>query len=310
MFIVSHNYYIMKSLFFIITLMTFTLIHSANAQIWKNAEKKIGKKIENKASERAERKIDKAIDKGFDEVEEAPNKKNNNKASESGEAPAATTDPTPDRTRTRGLPGTQKSNIALPDSYTFNVGVTYETQEGESKKKKGNEMTMWYSNNRYLGMEADKAMMMVMDIDRNAMVNFMTENKMYMIISSDYSKALLETADEKTEIDEKMPVIEMIGKENILGYSCDIYQVTTEEGTSKIWYTNDLKAGYNNFMAAMAFATKKKDAPASMRGMPGGVMLKMESQEKGSKKIMTMVATAVHKDGKQIRVSDFSPMGY
>lgn len=44
----------------------------AEAQIWKNAGKKIEKKIEQKASQRIERKIDKAIDKGLDKMEETP----------------------------------------------------------------------------------------------------------------------------------------------------------------------------------------------------------------------------------------------
>lgn len=300
----------MKKFLVLITVIACCTNHSATAQIWKNAEKKIGKKIEQKASQRAERKIDKAIDKGLDKVEEAPNQKKQDDQSAADEAPASQTQPAKERTPSRGLPGTSKTNIVLPDQYTFNLGVTYQTRENANKNKKPQEMTMWYSDDRYLGMEAEKAMIMVMDIDRNAMVNFMTENKMYMIISSEYSKSLLESEDDKETGEGKMPVIEKIGNENILGYNCEIYQTTTDDGVSKVWYTNELKAGYNNFMAAMAFAAKKKDAPASMRGMPGGVMLKMESQEKGSKKIMTMEAVSVHKDGKKIRVSEYSSIGY
>ncbi|MBX2940402.1 MAG: DUF4412 domain-containing protein [Ferruginibacter sp.] len=284
--------------------------HAATAQIWKNAEKKIGKKIENKASQRAERKIDKAIDNGLDKVEEAPNQNKTSTPPASDEATSEQTAPATNRTTSRSLPSTNKANVKLPEQYTFNLGITYQTREDASKSKKAQEMIMWYADDRYLGMEADQAMVMVMDIDRNAMVNFMTQNKMYMIISTDYSQTLLESEDDKNISNEKMPVIEPLGKENILGYSCDIYQVTTDEGVSKLWYTTELKAGYNNFMAAMAFASKKKDAPASMHGMPGGVMMKMESQEKGSKKIMTMEATAIHKEGKKIRVSEYSSMGY
>lgn len=300
----------MKNLVALIVVIACCTVHSATAQIWKNAEKKIVKKIENKASQRAERKVDKAIDKGLDKVEEAPNQKKTSDSPATDEATSEQTAPAKERTTPRGLPSTNKANIKLPEQYTFNLGITYQTRQDASKSKKAQEMIMWYSDDRYMGMEADEAMIMVMDIERNAMVNFMTQNKMYMIISSDYSKSLMETEDDNNISNEKMPVIESLGKESILGYSCDVYQITTDEGVSKIWYTNELKAGYNNFMAAMAFASKKKDAPASMRGMPGGVMMKMETQEKGSKKVMTMEATAVHKDGKKIRVSEYSFMGY
>lgn len=60
----------LASVFTVVVLLSASF--SAEAQIWKNAGKKIEKKIEQKASQRIERKIDKAIDKGLDKVEETP----------------------------------------------------------------------------------------------------------------------------------------------------------------------------------------------------------------------------------------------
>lgn len=300
----------MKKSMLIITLL-FLAGNVTQAQIWKNAEKKIGKKIEDKASQRAERKVDKAIDKGLDKVEEAPNQKEaeqkEQKTSDTETTPAPSA---PSQAAHPSAPGLNKSNVALPEKYSFTLGITYEVKEDASKSKKGEEMTTWYGEDVYLGMEAEKSMFMVMDIKRNAMVNFMEEGKMYMVISNDFSTALpVGEEDNKTPAG-KMPTIEKVGNENILGYDCIIYQVTTDEGVSKVWYTNALKVGYNNFMAAMAQSAKKQNAGASMRGMPEGVMLKMESKEKGSNKMMTMMATAVHKNGKTILVSSYKPMGY
>lgn len=282
----------MKKCTFILTALSILLTFSAEAQIWKNAEKKIGKKIEQKASQRAERKVDKAIDKTLDEVEEAPKKKGD-QSSDSDNKP--TSQPTVN------IPGVNKSNVALPEKYTFKIGITYEVKDDASKSKH-NEMTTWYGDEILIGVEAEKSSFLIMDIKRNALVTFMEASKMYMTISNDFSGAI--PADETNDTNPDFK-IEKIGTEKILGYNCTIYKITTEEGVSKVWYTNDLKVGYNNYMAAM-YQSKKK--PKQMPAITEGVMLKMENTEKGSKKTSTMIATTVNKNGKTLVVSDYKPM--
>ncbi len=112
----------MKKFLVLITVIACCTNHSATAQIWKNAEKKIGKKIEQKASQRAERKIDKAIDKGLDKVEEAPNQKKQDDQSAADEAPASQTQPAKERRPPEVCPVLQKQT----SYYRINILSTWE----------------------------------------------------------------------------------------------------------------------------------------------------------------------------------------
>lgn len=293
----------MKKCKLILTITLLFFSFASSAQIWKNAEKKIGKKIEQKASDRAERKIDKAIDKSLDKIEEAPsgNQPSEQPSEENQKAPA------PAQTPSASVPGIGIANVNLPEKYTFKIGVTYETKEDASKNKKPQIITTWYGDEQYMGMEADKSNFVVLDAKRSAMITFMEEAKMYLAISSDFTNV---QTKEKNEVKEKAPSVEKIGSEKVLGYDCTIYQITTEDGVTKVWYTRDLKVGYSNFMAAMAQSSKKQKEKYMVNDIAEGVMMKMESQEKGSNKVMTMIATSINKNGLSFSTSDYKPMSY
>lgn len=289
-------------LFFSVLL--FLIQNNAEAQIWKNAGKKIGKKIEQKADQRLEKKVDKAIDKTLDEVEEAPNAASKPKNEEASETPNASAS-TPNL---QGLGAIGMVEVNLPSSYQFDVGVTYTTQEG---KKKSNEMTIWYSNKPFMATEIENNIFSVMDINQKAMISFMQESNMYMAISTDFSSFVTNT-DQKIEDNDQNATIEKVGTENILGYNCDKYKFTSDDTEGYIWYTNELKVNYSNFFMAFAqtFQKGKNKNQDNFNGMPYGVMMKMESIDKKSKKTSSFIATTVHANGKKFNTSGYTPLSY
>lgn len=293
-----------KKLLLTLTALSF-ITFSSEAQIWKNADKKIGKKIEDKVNQRAERKIDKAIDKGLDKAEEAP--KNNSKSKEADNNNTATE--TNDAPTSYSMPAIQTGETKVQDKYTFNLGIKYNIKEDISKPKKVQTMTTWYSEKEYFAIDSDKQMFMVMDIANNTIVNFMEEQKMYLAMSNAYSDQNANPSVEVEVTNEPQPnvKIEKIGNETLLGYNCEIYQITTDETTSKVWFTTELKAGYNNFMTAMGKGTKKYRG-YNIQGVPNGIMLKMEVTENKNSKTSSFEATEVIKNAKTIVVADYKPM--
>jgi len=206
-----------------------------------------------------------------------------------------------------------QSGTTLPGEFTFKTGITYDITSGESDDaKKLQDMTIWFAEGDYMGIEAgaQKMMFMVYDMKSMKMVTLMEAQKMAMVM--DMKKMGQEVAEATGEKD--VPDVKIIKtgvKEDILGYSCDQYKVTSETTESLVWLTTQLGTDFGNFAKSMGMAmgglkgNKKAGSFPDLKGMAKGAMLKMEAKDASTGDITRIEATAVNKEGKIINASGY-----
>ncbi|HZH55097.1 MAG TPA: DUF4412 domain-containing protein [Sphingobacteriaceae bacterium] len=292
-------------------LFALTPAHS-DAQILRNITKRVTEKVEQEANRRAERKIDQAINKGFDEIETSFEEQLKASAGNDSAGTALL----------EQIMGGLSADIQVRDSYDFKVGITYDMiiqEQGQSESEK-NVMSMWFADAPYVGSEAAQGgQSMFSVIDDGQIIMFNEKDMVYMGISSNTMDAIGRSAREAgakvtegEEGEEDLPVGSMrqLADENILGYSCKVYEFKTDDMTSKVWYTEAL--GVNMFEAYASSAAgltryMSSEVPKEARDF-NGVLMKMESHDQDGS-VMIMEATEVHKNGKTIKTSEYNRMG-
>lgn len=283
---------------FLLSGLLFIIPTSADAQIWKNLGKKLEEKVERQASSRLERKIDKAIDKGFDKVEETADNavKSDDKKNESAGSGGSVSKGTPNRS----------TPVVLAPMYTFQLGVTYQIlNEGKPM-----EMTMWLSEQEYIGMSMDQQKNIFMVIEGSQMISFMQKEKKYMSLGSGMTEKILGAAMEQAENDPQKEEfsIKKTGTESVLNHQCDVYEVTGPDYTTKLWLTRELGIKSGNLMSVFSGFVKSGAKFPHMESTAGGLLLKMESiNEKNS---VQMEAKKIHTQGLQFSTSEYSSIGF
>lgn len=276
----------------------------SDAQIWKNLGKKLEEKIEKEASKRAERKIDQAINKSFDKLEES--------------ADGAIKGRTFDQGQLEAMMGAMNADVTLQDTYDFGIGITYETLVAEGGRKSGDAlMTMWFSDQPYLGMQAtDGKEQMFTVLHDGQIVIFMENQKSYMAIGKAMFEAMGSAAakyiEEEGEDDHKEVTLTRLPDETVLGQRCKVYLAKTEDGESRVWYTDelgvDMLKGFAENLSTLTRQNFRQQMPAGMEDL-SGVMLKMEFKDLESGEIMTMEAKTIHREGKRIKSADYKRAG-
>lgn len=201
---------------------------------------------------------------------------------------------------------------SLPESFDFGLGITYSvTTSKKGDVKKGEDLGVWFSNGDYTGIETAnrKGFFMVMDIKSQKMITLLMDQKMAMVM--DIAKMTKKVKDQAPNQKPSDIKVTKTGKATVLGYTCDIYQVDSDQTRSQIWITTQLGGGMMEF--AKGLAAILQSGPLSihypeLKGIDGGVMLKMETTDKKSGNLTLMEAIAVDKDGKKIGTSDYKAM--
>lgn len=206
----------------------------------------------------------------------------------------------------------------LPPAYKFKLGITYDISTGKKENmKKSQDMTLWYSEGGYtgFGLNGNKAMFMIYDIQTMKMITFMEAQKMAMVI--DMKRLGQQHADKTAEANEKVTdtkITKTGKKEKILGYNCEQYQIKTKDSEALVWITTELGAGFGDFGKSIAAAmgggkpNKGGFSFPDMKGMSNGVMLKMESADISSGDTANIIATAVNKEGKELNTTGYKMM--
>lgn len=277
----------------------------SDAQVWKNLGKKIEEKVTNEASRRAERKIDKTINKSFDKLEGSAER-------------AFIGGAGMDQSQIEAVMGAMSADVSLKDQYDFKLGITYDLQAGKPRKKaESTEMTMWFSDQPYLGMEArggGEAMTTV--LDDGQVVIFMENQKSFMAIGSGMFSALENAAGQVIEVNDVEDNLEEVSfdrlaDETVLGLRCQVYLAKSKEAESRIWVTEDLGIDMlKGFADSFSTLTRQnmRDRMALAPQM-SGVLLKMQSKDLDTGESMTMEAKEIHRKGKAIRSADYKRAG-
>lgn len=298
---------------------------ASDAQILKNLGRKVEKKVENQINRRVERQVDKAIDKTFDNVEEGVEDavKGNGQNTSGQDAPPQRTrgqqtnqtDASSSGTFSSILGGSQ--NVAIRDQYEFVIGVSYDitNTQGTSADKLPS-MTLWLSNDSYIGMTSEQQQTMFMVMDDGGMISFMEEQKRYMAMSANTIGQIAGSAAKQVDIPEGDDIeysFTRIGSETILGLSSDIYEVQTESSKARIWITQaiDIPTGaYGMALSSLSQIQGENNRFPDLSTQPSGVMLKMESTDIETDQHILMEATAIHRDGKALNTAGYQSFGF
>jgi hypothetical protein len=113
--------------------------------------------------------------------------------------------------------------------------------------------------------------------------------------------------------DQKAPEVKIrkTGKsENVLGYKCDQYEITSKDSKTLVWITTELGVGYSNLMSSLSMMMKTGGGLSlpDTKGMTNGVMLKMEGTDLSNNKTIQLVAKSVNKDGMLIKTAGYKGM--
>jgi hypothetical protein len=279
-------------------------IFTVNGQLL--STKRVKKSAENKTQQRVDKKVDEGIDKGLDGVEDFLFGKKKKKTKEEIEeievevisdfndstyqaaygdnnsASDGSNDQEPDMSKLFGGGGT----VEVAESFEFNSSIDIVVTTTD---KKGNVNKMYMAmlfpdNQEYFGMEMKGGddpnqemppMKMIYDFKNQQMITMMINGaqKIGMVISLD--EELLEKWAESDDNDiEEMPEWKKTGKtKEILGYECEQYVFSNEDGNGEAWVADedDLNIGYA--MNAMASVQQKNDK--GNNEYPDGAILEM-----------------------------------
>lgn len=296
----------------------FITVFTVNGQIL--STKRVKKSAETKTQQRVDNKVDEGIDKGLDGVEDFlfGKKKKKKKeemeengdetveeiqesmnASEYNEAYNKSDDQEPDMSKLFGSGG----SVVVAESFEFNSSIDILMTTTD---KKGNptamNMTMLFPDNEeYFGMEMGSSesqneqmppMKMIYDFKNEQMITMMNNSgqKMGMVMSIN-EEQLSEWTDDDADIDE-MPEWKKTGKtKTILGYSCEQYIFSSNDGDGEAWVSDDDDLNIGYAMNAMANAQKKNKNSE----YPDGAILEMTFNGNDGEK-MTWISTDIKTD--------------
>lgn len=290
-------------------------VGAANGQLLKKLGERAEKAAERTILNRTDREVSKGTDKAIDEALGAGKKKEKDASKEKGGAEDKDTDVKDER---KEATESALSNLSMymggnmddvPDAYSFSYRATMKIiNEGEEETI----IQYWLEPDAaYLGTKSlvkDAANhIAVMDMENKAMVMFMDDGtqKTAMRINADQKilgKYMKEAGESEDTDDVTMTPIE---NKTILGYHCKGFQVESEDGTSKVWVTDEAPVGMFSGAVQGDYIPK---------GMPnfGSKALLMEMEympKKGKKDRIRMVCTELKPESLVIRKADYRPMG-
>ncbi len=197
----------------------------------------------------------------------------------------------------------------VPDVYEFSYRATMKitSQKDESDIHYWMEPGQRYFGNRYNDGKTNSVT--VMDMENQAMVMFTDDGKQKMAMKIPAGKKTIEKLTKKMEEKNKataedIKVIPIAGK-TILGYNCEGYQITSKDGISKVWVTNETPVGYLGGIA------NTEGLPSSVLPIGENTMF-MEMQFESAKKKkdnFSMVCTELKEESMSIVKAEYSTMG-
>ncbi|MCR9227952.1 MAG: DUF4412 domain-containing protein [Flavobacteriaceae bacterium] len=303
----------------VIMLMCFLAIsYSTEAQFLKKLKKKAENAVERTILNRTDEEVSKGTDNAIDSITKGGKGKKKKKS-----------DPKNIGETENNLDSTKQQNQAkeaamqkkmtglfggnnlkgVPDVYEFSYRATMKitTQKEESDIHYWMEPGQRYFGNRYNDGKTNS--ITVMDMDNQAMVMFTDDGAQKMAMKMPAGKKTIEKLTKKMEekgknSKEAIKVVPIAGK-TILGYHCEGYQITSKDGISKVWVTNETPVGYLGGIA------NTEGLPSSVLPIGENTMF-MEMQFESAKKKkdnFSMVCTDLKEESMSIVKAEYSTMG-
>ncbi|KAB7531163.1 DUF4412 domain-containing protein [Flagellimonas olearia] len=197
----------------------------------------------------------------------------------------------------------------IPDVYEFSYRATMKI----TTQKEDTEIQYWMEpGQRYFGnwhKEGKMSNITVMDMENQAMVMFTDDGERKSAMKIPSSKKMMEKLtkkmEEKNQNAKEDIKITPIADKTILGYRCKGYQITSKDGISKVWITNETPVGYLGGIA------NAENLPSSVLPLGENTMF-MEMQFESAKKQkdnFSMVCTELKEESMTIKKEEYATMG-
>jgi len=273
----------MKARTLISTLICFLIMGQSNAQFFKKLKKKAKDDVERTVLERTDKEVSKGTDRAIDSITQGKKGKKTPKSIGETEKNTPTKKQTDAKNKAMeqkmaGLFGGKDLN-GVPDIYTFSYKATMKI----TTRKDETEIQYWMEpDQRYFGNWQEQGTtnsISIMDMENKMVVMFMDDGERKSAMKMPVGKKMMEKMAKKMEQKSNADNVQVtpIGNKTILGYTCQGYQITSKEGISKIWLTNETPVG---FLGGMGQA---ESIPTT--GLPiGSNTMFMEMQFESAKK--------------------------
>lgn len=283
--------------------LSISFTNEANAQFLKKLQKRVQQAAEDaiidKAAEKAEQEAEKAMDSllNIDSNYQAKDSEQLlNSFIQSGE------------------------NVEIEEVYTFNTNVIMQMIVEDEKGPTIIDYSMWFTNSdSYMATEIQnmdskksksekipKGILTVIDDENQAMVILMEEQKMAQTISMESIKNIaIEEVENKNSTPSK--IIKTGRSKKILGYHCEEFESTTEEGKMTLWITQDIRLFQKNMFANL----NKSLGSNSFQNTPEaakGFMMEMHFNNVNNKEKSSMIVKEISKKNKTIYIKDYQLM--
>lgn len=289
--------------------------YSAEAQFFKKLKKKAENAVERTIMNRTDEEVSKGTDNAIDSItkggkgkKNAPKnigetEKNLDSTKQQNQAKEAAM-----QKKMAGLFGGSDLK-GVPDVYEFSYKATMKI----TTQKDVSDIHYWMEpGQRYFGnwhKEGEMSSITVMDMGNQTMVMFTDDGKQKMAMKMPSSKKTIEKLTKKMEEKNKQAAedikVTAIAGKTILGYNCKGYQITSKDGVSKVWVTNETPVGYLGGIA------NTEGLPSSVLPIGENTMF-MEMQFESAKKKkdnFSMVCTELKKESMSIVKAEYSTMG-
>lgn len=273
----------MKARTLISTLICFLIMGQSNAQFFKKLKKKAKDAVERTVLERTDKEVSKGTDRAIDSITQGKKGKKTPKSIGETEKNTPTKKQTDAKNKAMeqkmaGLFGGKDLN-GVPDIYTFSYKATMKI----TTRKDETEIQYWMEpDQRYFGNWQEQGTtnsISIMDMENKMVVMFMDDGERKSAMKMPVGKKMMEKMAKKMEQKSNSDDVQVtpIGNKTILGYTCQGYQITSKEGISKIWLTDEAPVG---FLGGMGQA---ESIPTT--GLPiGNNTMFMEMQFESAKK--------------------------
>jgi len=297
---------ILLTLFFAIA-----ICGTSNAQFFKKLKNRAENAVERTVLNKTDREVSKETDKTIDGVIKGDGKTNEEetKSKELTKEEKAKAEKRAMSIFGGGMEG-------IPDTYKFQYVMDMKLT---STNKKNDEMTLQYfiePNASYFGNampNENSNAVMVYDLENQAMVTFMDNNgqKMAMKMRMPLEEKMQEMI-EKTQKGENNAAntanITPLPSKTILGYNCKGYLVKQDEGTSKIYITDEAPVSFVGMFANLE-KMQKSMSSSPIPFSKNSLMMEMEyTSSKRKKDNVHMICTALKKAPFTIHKADYKGM--
>lgn len=308
----------MKNKLLAMLVCSLSISFSGEAQFFKKLKKAAENAAERTIMNRTDEEVSKGTDNAIDSITKGgKGKKNKKDAPKNIGETEKNLDSTKQQNKAKEAAMQKKmaglfgdSNLkGVPDVYEFSYRATMKitTQKDESYIHYWMEPGQRYFGNRYNDGKTNS--ITVMDMDNQAMVMFTDDGKQKMAMKMPAGKKTIEKLTKKMEekgknSKEAIKVVPIAGK-TILGYHCEGYQITSKDGISKVWVTNEAPVGYLGGIA------NTEGLPSSVLPIGENTMF-MEMQFESAKKKkdnFSMVCTELKEESMSIVKAEYSTMG-